>query len=85
MWFADHAGALGRVTLDTRLGLATPPPSSVAAGSPFGLAVAVTYSETGMLRLLWSLDLSHRKTRPLHPKADPRAQEAFKKGGSSRA
>jgi transposase len=45
----------------------------------------VTYSETGMLRLLWSLDLSHRKTRPLHPKADPRAQEAFKKGGSSRA
>jgi hypothetical protein len=24
----------------------------------------VSYSETGMLRLLWSLDLSHRKTRP---------------------
>ena len=45
----------------------------------------VSYSETGMLRLLWSLDLSHRKTRPLHPKADPKAQEAFKKGGSPRA
>jgi transposase len=45
----------------------------------------VTYSETGLLRLLWSLDLSHRKTRPLHPKADARAQEAFKKGGSPRA
>jgi hypothetical protein len=27
----------------------------------------VVYSETGMLRLLWSLDLSHRKTRPVHP------------------
>jgi hypothetical protein len=42
----------------------------------------VTYSETGMLRLLWSLDLSHRKTRPVHPQADPRAQEAFKKSAS---
>jgi transposase len=45
----------------------------------------VVYSETGMLRLLWSLDLSHRKTRPVHPKSDARAQEAFKKGGSPRA
>ena len=45
----------------------------------------VAYRETGMLRLLWSLDLSHRKTRPVHPKSDPRAQEAFKKGGSPRA
>ena len=40
----------------------------------------VVYSETRMLRLLWSLDLSHRKTRPLHPQADDKAQEAFKKG-----
>jgi len=45
----------------------------------------VAYSETGMLRLLWSLDLSHRKTRPVHPQTDPKAQEAFKKGGSPRA
>ena len=45
----------------------------------------VAYSETGMLRLLWSLDLSHHKTRPVHPKSDPKAQEAFKKGGSPRA
>ena len=44
----------------------------------------VAYSETGMLRLLWSLDLSHRKTRPVHPKTDPKAQAAFKKGGSPR-
>ena len=44
----------------------------------------VIYSETGMLRLLWSLDLSHRKTRPVHPKADPKAQDAFKKRGSRR-
>jgi transposase len=44
----------------------------------------VGYSETGMLRLLWSLDLSHRKTRPVHPKSDPKVQEAFKKGGSPR-
>ena len=42
---------------------------------------AVSYSETGMLRLLWSLDLSHRKTRPRHPQSDEKAQQAFKKGG----
>jgi transposase len=44
----------------------------------------VIYSETGMLRLLWSLDLSHRKTRPVHPQTDPKAQDAFKKGGLPR-
>lgn len=41
----------------------------------------VSYSETGMLRLLWSLDLSHRKTRPRHPQSREKAQQAFKKGG----
>ena len=41
----------------------------------------VSYSETGMLRLLWSLDLSHRKTRPRHPQSNEKAQRAFKKGG----
>jgi transposase len=41
----------------------------------------VSYSETGMLRLLWSLDLSHRKTRPRHPQSSEKAQQAFKKRG----
>jgi hypothetical protein len=36
---------------------------------------AVSYSETGMLRLLWSLDLSHRKIRPRHPQSDEKAQQ----------
>jgi hypothetical protein len=27
---------------------------------------------------LWSLDLSHRKTRPRHPQSSEKAQEAFK-------
>ena len=45
----------------------------------------VAYSETGMLRLLWSLDLSHRKTRPVHPQANAKAQEAFKKSASPSA
>jgi hypothetical protein len=27
-----------------------------------------------MLRLLWSLELSHRKTRPRHPQSDEKAQ-----------
>jgi transposase len=39
----------------------------------------VSYSETGMLRLLHGLDLSWQKARPVHPEADPRAQERFKK------
>ena len=37
------------------------------------------YSETGMLRLLHGLDLSWQKARPVHPEADVRAQERFKK------
>jgi transposase len=41
----------------------------------------ISYSETGMLRVLWSLDLSHRKTRPRHPQSREKAQQAFKKGG----
>ncbi len=40
---------------------------------------AVTYSESGMLRLLKGLDLSWQKARPVHPEADPKAQERFKK------
>lgn len=40
----------------------------------------VSYREGGMLRLAKSLDLSWRKTRPSHPKADRAAQERFKKG-----
>lgn len=39
----------------------------------------VCYRENGMLALLKSLDLSWQKTRPAHPKADPRARETFKK------
>jgi transposase len=39
----------------------------------------VAYSENGMLRLLHDLGLSWQKTRPVHPQADPRAQQAFKK------
>jgi len=40
---------------------------------------AVGYSETGMLRLLKGLDLSRQKARPVHPEANPKAQERFKK------
>ena len=39
----------------------------------------VSYSENGMLDLLHGLDLSWQKTRPVHPQADPKAQQAFKK------
>lgn len=39
----------------------------------------VRYSESGMLRLVKSLDLSRQKPRPAHPGARRREQEAFKK------
>src|SRR5436309_1101106 len=38
----------------------------------------VGYSEAGIRRLLKGLDLSWQKTRPVHPEADPKAQERFK-------
>jgi transposase len=39
----------------------------------------VRYSESGVRRLLKRLDLSWQKARPVHPEADPKAQERFKK------
>src|SRR3954451_23567670 len=39
----------------------------------------VRCGESGMLKLLKGLDLSWQKTRPVHPEADPKAQERFKK------
>src|SRR3954462_11641279 len=39
----------------------------------------VRYRESGTLRLPKGLDLSWQKTRPVHPEADPRAQERLKK------
>src|SRR4051794_34052359 len=39
----------------------------------------VRYSESGVRRLLRGPDLSWQKTRPVHPEADPKAQERFKK------
>jgi transposase len=39
----------------------------------------VHYAESGLTRLLHALDLSWQTPRPRHPKADPAAQEAFKK------
>jgi len=39
----------------------------------------VRYQESGMLKVLHSLDLSWQKTRPCHPCADAKAQAAFKK------
>ena len=39
----------------------------------------VRYGESGMLKRLKGLDLSWQRTRPVHPEADPRTQERFKK------
>src|SRR4051812_17813309 len=39
----------------------------------------VGYSEAGIRRPLKGLDRSRQKARPIHPEADPKAQERFKK------
>jgi transposase len=39
----------------------------------------VRYGESGMARLMKRLDLSRQKARPVHPEADPKARERFKK------
>ena len=39
----------------------------------------VAYSENGMLRLLHDFGLWWQKARPIHPEADRKAQETFKK------
>lgn len=39
----------------------------------------VRYTESGMLRLVRSLELSHQSARPAAPQADPAAQRRFKK------
>ena len=43
----------------------------------------VSYTENGMLGLLHDLGLSWQKARPVHPEADPKAQERFKKNSPS--
>ena len=40
-----------------------------------------TYHPSSMTRVLRRLDFSRQTARPCHPKKDPEAQEAFKKGG----
>ena len=41
----------------------------------------IRYHEGHMSKLVRALGLSWQKARPLHPKANPAAQEAFAKGG----
>ena len=46
VWFADASGAVGRVTLDTKLVITAQPPATVTPGSSFGLNAKVEYSDT---------------------------------------
>jgi transposase len=51
---------------------------STHASNRFG----VSHREGGMRRLVKALDLSWRKVRPRHPKADKAARERFQRGAS---
>jgi streptogramin lyase len=48
LWFADSAGAIGMVTLNAapHFAVTSAPPSSITAGTSFGLTVAAEYSPT---------------------------------------
>jgi transposase len=48
-------------------------------------AYGASYSQWGLSCLLKRLNLSRQKTRPSHPKGDPAAQAAFKKGAAVKA
>ena len=48
-------------------------------------AYGVRYSQWGLSCLLKRLNLSRQKTRPAHPKGNPAAQAAFKKGAAVKA
>jgi transposase len=48
-------------------------------------AYGVSYSQWGLSCLLKRLNLSRQKTRPSHPKGNPAAQAAFKKGAALKA
>jgi transposase len=43
------------------------------------------FHPSSLSRVLRRLDLSRRKVRPVHPQADPRAQERFRKRGCATA
>jgi transposase len=43
-----------------------------------------TYHPSSLTRVLRRMGLSRQKVRPVHPQADPRAQERFRKRGSAR-
>jgi transposase len=42
------------------------------------------FHPSSLSRVLRRLDLSRQKTRPVHPEADPKAQERFRKRGCAR-
>lgn len=42
-----------------------------------------TYHPSSMTRVLRRMGFSRQKARPVHPQAEPKAQERFKKGGSA--
>ena len=42
---------------------------------------AKTFHPSSLSRVLRRLELSRQKTRPAHPRADPAAQERFRKRG----
>ena len=50
-------------------------------GAPVERRFGVRYGEAGIRRLLRGLDLSWQEARPVHPEADPKAQERFRKRG----
>jgi transposase len=43
-----------------------------------------TFHPSSLSRVLRRLDLSRQKTRPVHPQADPKAQEQFRKRGCAK-
>ena len=64
VWFIDVSGAVGRVTLDTKLAITTQPPASVTTGSSFGLTAQVEYSDTNVVDMAYTGNVTIALTSP---------------------
>ena len=64
LWFADTSGAVGQVTLDTKLAITTEPPATVTPGSSFGLTAQVEYSDTNVVDTAYTGNVTIALTSP---------------------
>jgi len=77
--WATGGGEAAILQAASRAGDAKPALRIVDVAALIEERTGVNYSISGAHRLMQTMGLSYQKTRPSHPKADPKARERFKK------